>query len=65
MIFANPALFILLAALSLDLFVDAMFKCTPFPFIQTFIIMIHDPVTNMYVPLLYALMTHRTIESYR
>ena len=64
MIFANPALLALLCALSVDIFIDATFSCTPLPFYQTLIIMVHDPITNMYVPIMYALMTTKSYESY-
>ena len=64
MIFANPALLALLCALSADIFIDATFSCTPLPFYQTLIIMVHDPITNMYVPIMYALMTTKSYESY-
>ena len=64
MIFANPALVCLLSALAVDIFIDATFGCTPMPFYQILIIMIHDPITNMYAPVIYALMTHKTQASY-
>ena len=64
MIFGNPALFGLLMQPLLDLFVDATFSCTRHPFSQTMIIMVFDSQTRKYVPVLYALMTHKTQELY-
>ena len=64
MVFGNPTLFVLLLARGLDLFVDATFAMTPHPFYQVLIIMVHDCQTDLYVPVLYALMTHKCEDLY-
>eukprot|EP00956_Cyclotella_meneghiniana_P009729 scaffold13469_cov37-Cyclotella_meneghiniana.AAC.1 len=64
MIFGNPVLFTLLAARALDLFIDATFSMTPHPFYQVLIIMVHDCQTDLYVPVIYALMTHKCEDLY-
>ena len=64
MIFGNRVLFTLLAARALDLFIDATFSMTPHPFYQVLIIMVHDCQTDLYVPVIYALMTHKCEDLY-
>ncbi len=59
MVFANPALLHHLMADSVDLFIDATFKCCPHPFLQCLIVMCFDRATNYYVPVMYILMTHK------
>ena len=60
MCFANPALLFLLKSASLELFMDATFSMTPVPFYQTFIVMVFDRQTSMFVPITYILMTNKT-----
>jgi hypothetical protein len=62
-IFANPALLGLLNGV-VDLFIDATFSCVPAPFYQCLIIMVFDPSTSHYLPVVYALMTHKVQELY-
>jgi hypothetical protein len=63
MIFANPALLGLLNGV-VNLFIDATFSCVPAPFYQCLIMMVFDPSTSHYVPVIYALMTHKCQELY-
>ena len=64
MIFANPANLGLLKG-PVDLYCNATFApCTPDPFYQCLIIMIFEYSTSSYVPVLYALMTHKCEELY-
>jgi hypothetical protein len=63
MIFANSALLGLLNG-AVDLFIDATFSCVPAPFYQCLIMMVFDPSTSHYVPVIYALMTHKCQELY-
>ncbi len=63
MIFANPALLGLLNG-AVDLFIDATFSCVPTPFYQCLIMMVFDPSTSHYVPVIYALMMHKCQELY-
>jgi hypothetical protein len=63
MIFANPALLGLLNGV-VDLFIDATFSCVPAPFYQCLIMMVFDPSTSHYVPVIYALMMHKCQELY-
>jgi hypothetical protein len=64
MIFANPYLLGLLKGL-VDIFIDATFSpCTPNPFYQCLIIMVYDSQTSSYIPVIYALMTHKVTELY-
>ncbi len=63
MIFANPALLGLLNGV-VDLFIDATFSCVSVPFYQSLIMMVFDPSTSHYVPVIYALMTHKCQELY-
>ena len=64
MCFANPVLLTLLMSAKLDIFIDATFSMTPSPFYQTFIVMVYDRQTMMYVPVMYFLMTHKAQELY-
>ena len=64
MCFANPVLLTLLMSAKLDIFIDATFSMTPSPFYQTFIVMVYDRQTMMYVPVMYFLMTHKVQELY-
>ena len=59
MVFGNPTLIQMLKVTGLDIFVDATFDCTPRPFYQTLILMTYHEETESYVPVLYALMTHK------
>ena len=59
MIFGNPALISQLKNVQLDIFVDATFDCVPSPFYQCLIVMVYHNETSTYVPVLYALMTHK------
>ncbi len=63
MIFANPALLGLLNGV-MNLFIDATVSCVPAPFYQCLIIMVFDPSTSRYLPVVYALMTHKVQELY-
>ena len=63
MIFANPALLGLLNGV-VDIFIDPTFSCVPAPFYQCLIIMVFDPSTSHYLPVVYALMTHKVQELY-
>jgi hypothetical protein len=64
MIFANPSLLGLLKG-QVDIYTDAMFApCTPNQFYQCLIIMVYDSQTSSYVPVIYALMTHKVTELY-
>jgi hypothetical protein len=63
MIFANPALLGLLNSV-VDLFIDATFFCVPAPFYQCLIIMVFDPSTRHYLPVVYTLMAHKVQELY-
>lgn len=59
MIFAYPSLLGLLQGEG-DIFVDATFKpCTPCGFYQCLILMVYDNQTSSYVPIVYALMSHK------
>ena len=55
-VYGNPALFGCLKG-KVHLFIDATFRCTPHPFYQTLIIMVFDENTEVYVPILFILMT--------
>jgi ribosomal protein L21E len=59
MIYANPSLLGLLQGV-VDIFVDATVKpCTPYGFYQCLILMVYDNQTSSYVPIVYALMSHK------
>ena len=64
MCYANPVLLTLLMSAKLHIFIDATFPMTPSPFYQTFIVMVYDRQTMMYVPVMYFLMTHKVQELY-
>lgn len=64
MIFSNPTLIGLLKGLSIDIFIDATFRCCLHPFEQCLIIMVHDHHTSAYVPVLYILMTNKFESQY-
>jgi hypothetical protein len=64
MVYGNPSLIPMLKQRGLDIFVDATFDCTPKPFYQTLILMIFHEETESYVPVLYALMTHKNANLY-
>ncbi len=64
MIFCNPELIRLLKMPQVDLFIDATFDCCPHPFYQCLIIMVYDPTTSYYVPVLYCLMTRKNEHLY-
>jgi hypothetical protein len=59
MVFGNPALIPLLKNRQLEFFVDATFDCVPCPFYQCLIVMVYHDETSAFVPVLYALMTHK------
>lgn len=54
--FANPKLLSLLRDKHLSCFIDCTFSCTPDPFTQTMILMVHDNRTDTYVPVYYVLL---------
>ncbi len=59
MIYANPSLLGLLQGL-VDIYVDATFKpCVPYGFYQCLIVVVLDNQTSSYVPVVYALMSHK------
>ncbi len=58
MMYANPELLGLLYS-SVHIFVEATFACTPHLFYQCLIIMVFNPSTNDYVPVIYTLMIHK------
>ncbi len=59
MIYANPALLGLLQGV-VDIYVDATFKpCIPYGFYQCLILVVLDNQTSSYVPIVYALMSHK------
>jgi hypothetical protein len=63
MMYANPELLGLLNG-DVHIFVDATFACTPHPFHQCLIIMVFNPSTNTYIPVIYTFMTHKFKELY-
>ncbi len=58
MMYANPKLLGLLYG-DVHIFVDATFACTPHSFFQCLIIMVFNPSTSAYIPVIYTLMTHK------
>jgi hypothetical protein len=62
MVFANLELLPLLEQKKVDLFMDGTWDCTPAPFKQTYIIMIHNQQTGKYVPVNR---TNNALESYK
>ena len=60
MIFGHPLLIELLKDGRVDLFIDATFDCCPHPFYQCLIIMAFDKRTDVYVPVLYILMSNKS-----
>jgi hypothetical protein len=63
MMYANPKLLGLLNG-DVHIFVDATFACALHPFYQCLIIMVFNPSTNAYEPVIYTLMTHKFEELY-
>jgi hypothetical protein len=64
MIFSNPALLGLLHGI-VDIFVDATFSpCTPHLFLQCLIVMVFNNHMSSFVPVIYALMTHKYASLY-
>ncbi len=61
--YANPKLLGLLHG-DVHIFADATFACAPHPFSQWLIIMVFNPSTSAYVPVIYTLMTHKFAELY-
>jgi hypothetical protein len=61
--YANPELLGLLNG-NVHIFVDATFTCAPHPCHQCLIIIVFNPRTNTYIPVIYTLMTHRFEELY-
>ncbi len=59
MMFGNPEVTRLLKMPQVDIFMDATFDCCPHPFYQCLIVMVYDPTTSLYVPVLYCLMTRK------
>ena len=64
MFFANPEVLPLLQQKEVDLFMDGTWDCMPAPFMQTYIIIVHDQQTGKYVPVINILMTHFNHELY-
>ena len=64
MVLANPELLSLLKNPALDMYIDATFDCTPRPFYQCLIVMVYHYNTSLYVPVLYALMSHKNATLY-
>ncbi len=64
MVLGNPTFLPILKITGLDIFVDATFDCTPNPFYQTLILMTYHEETELYVPVLYALMSHKNAHLY-
>ena len=59
MIYANPSLLGILRGL-VEIYVDATFKpSTPYGFYQCLIVVVFDVQTSSYVPVVYALMSHK------
>ena len=64
MIFANPDLLGLLRG-HVDIYVDATFTpCTPSGFYQCLILVVFNHQTSSYVPVVYALMSHKVTSLY-
>ena len=57
--YGNPSLFGLLHG-KVQLFIDGTFKIVPHPFYQCLIIMVYDVQTQVYVPIMFILMTGKT-----
>jgi MULE transposase domain len=55
----NPKLLGLLQYPKLNMYLDCTFKCVPAPFYQCMIVMVYDHGTNMYVPVMYVLLTSK------
>jgi hypothetical protein len=61
---ANPKLIRLLKYPKCNLFIDCTFKCVPSPFYQCLIIMVFDHGSNVYVPVMYCLLSGKQEEIY-
>ena len=48
----------------MQIFVDATFACVPSPFYQCLIVMVFDQSLEIYIPVMYILMTGKTQECY-
>ena len=57
--YGNPWLFGLLNG-RVQIYIDGTFRIVPHPFYQCLIIMVYDEQTDLYVPILYILMTAKT-----
>ena len=62
--FGNPLLFGILKSRSVQIFLDATFRCVPKPFYQCLILMAFCEATEVYVPIYYVLMTSKKYMSY-
>ena len=62
--FGNPYLFYYMAN-SKHLFVDATFAIAPKPFYQCLVVMSFDETLQIYIPILYILMTNKSQKMYR
>ena len=62
--FGHPELFALILE-SNELFIDGTFKIVPKPFYQVLVIMCYHQQTQLYVPIMYILMTGKTERTYR
>ena len=62
--FANPLLFGILKSRSVQIFLEATFRCVPNPFYQCLILMAFCEHTAVYVPIYYVLMTSKKYMCY-
>jgi len=62
--FGNPYLFYYMTHAE-HLFVDATFSVAPKPFYQCLVVMIFDKTLQIYIPILYILMTNKSQKMYR
>jgi len=62
--FGNPYLFYYMTHAE-NLFIDATFSVAPKPFYQCLVVMIFDKTLQIYIPILYILMTNKSQKMYR
>ena len=62
--FGNPYLFYYMTN-SKHLFIDATFSIAPKPFYQCLVVMLFDETLQIYIPILYILMTNKSQKMYR
>ena len=62
--FGNPYLFYYFSHAQ-HLFIDATFSVAPKPFYQCLVVMIYDDTLQIYIPILYILMTNKSKKMYR